>query len=94
MKCPRRLKSCRPMFYHEFENGRYICGGVLTRKGRGGVKMDVCRRCFTSEFHPRPEQMDTTPDEAMVFAMAHLIPAYKWLDDFEAFNDWREKNDA
>ena len=94
MPCPRKLKTCMQTFYRAYNDGRhYICSGILKRKGRGGVKMDVCRVCIKGHFHKNPITIDVTPDEAMVYSLALTACADAWLENFAPFNKWREEND-
>lgn len=94
MACPRKLKTCTQAFYRAYDNGKhYICSGILNKKQRGGVKMDICRVCMTSHYIKKPLVIDNTPDEALVHALAFGAVADAWLENFAPFMKWRDEND-
>ena len=92
-KCPRGLKSCEQAYMVEYEDNNYFCFGVMARKGPGGVKMDVIRRCMKTHFHKKPEKIDSTPDEAIETITGYSMAVTAWLDSFGPYNEWRDEND-
>ena len=95
MTCPRKRKTCKQVHYRKFDEGTYVCSGILERKSKGGVKMDCIRICERTRYHwKKVHVFECTPEEALEGAVAYIEAFYAWLNKFKPYQKWREANDG
>lgn len=94
MSCPRKRKTCKQVFYKKWDDGCYICSGILQKKAPKGVPMDCIRTCERTYYHwKKVHVFDCTPEEALEGALAYTTAAYEWLNGFADYKKWRREND-